>query len=187
MRDKKRREREAKASRELEKARKAATKGEKQRIMELMESGALSAGKKGNTPNLLVGEPFFCTNPVCAQQRQCVVGRRWMVRLFGMLCTVRSLVLQEEGFQVEVDATHEWSVCGSLSTTSQRPQCRNADASVLPRTRVLTHIPKIPKIALNENPEIRKACMVRLPACEWGGIAVPVMEATKETQVASKC
>eukprot|EP01039_Chlorochromonas_danica_P004407 gene4407-4828_t len=63
MRDKKRREREAKASRELEKARKAATKGEKQRIMELMESGALS-GKKGNTPNLLVGEPFFCTNPL---------------------------------------------------------------------------------------------------------------------------
>lgn len=106
MRDKKRREREAKASRELEKARKAATKGEKQRIMELMESGALS-GKKGNTPNLLVGEPFFCTNPVCAQQRQCVVGRRWMVRLFGMLCTVRSLVLPEEGLQVEVDATHE--------------------------------------------------------------------------------
>eukprot|EP01039_Chlorochromonas_danica_P006873 gene6873-7597_t len=53
MRDKKRREREAKVSRELEKARKAATQGEKQRIMELMESGALS-GKKGN-PSYLQG------------------------------------------------------------------------------------------------------------------------------------
>eukprot|EP01039_Chlorochromonas_danica_P000404 gene404-437_t len=53
MRDKKRREREAKVSRELEKARKAATQGEKQRIMELMESGALS-GKKGNPSYLQI-------------------------------------------------------------------------------------------------------------------------------------
>eukprot|EP00981_Chlorochromonas_danica_P003308 scaffold643_cov165-Ochromonas_danica.AAC.1 len=69
MRDKKRREREAKVSRELEKARKAATQGEKQRIMELMESGALS-GKKGNPSYLQVGNPFFCTNPICSQQRR---------------------------------------------------------------------------------------------------------------------
>eukprot|EP00981_Chlorochromonas_danica_P003362 scaffold644_cov168-Ochromonas_danica.AAC.54 len=69
MRDKKRREREAKVSRELEKARKAAAQGEKQRIMEHMESGALS-GKKGNPSYLQVGNPFFCTNPVCSQQRR---------------------------------------------------------------------------------------------------------------------